>query len=422
MKKLLHTTAAFLFIVTILFSLQGCLKDTCRNTYKIYTPIYKSLAQVRAAMISGAPQPLKNIGKLNVYGNYIFLNEAGKGIHIIDNATPSSPKNIGFITIPGNVDLAVKGSYLYADSYSDLVTFDISSPAAARPVNFVNNLMRDRNIYWRTGTTNPDSVKVLVDYVARDTTVDCAVYRGWNRCANCMNFSQGSGSVFMTAAPQTGIGGSMARFAIVQDYLYAVSSTELYSITISAPAAPQQTASKIIGGGIETIYPFQNKLFIGSTTGMVIYDLTTPANPTAQGTFTHAKRCDPVIADGQYAYVTLRSSNSTCGGTSDELNVVDVSNLSTPVLKKSYSLTNPFGLSKDGNTLFVCDGKAGLKMYDAANPSAIQLLNQFTGLETYDVIAFNGKAIVVAKDGLYQFAYSNTGSTLVQLSKLSISK
>ena len=58
-------------------------------------------------------------------------------------------------------------------------------------------------------------------------------------------------------------------------------------------------------------------------------------------------------------------------------------------------------------------------MYNVAEPTSPQLVKQIPGLETYDVIALDGTAIVVAKDGLYQFAYGNAGS-LTQLSKLPI--
>ena len=40
---------------------------------------------------------MERTGKLYILGNYIFLNEIDKGIHIIDNAIPSSPKNVAFI-------------------------------------------------------------------------------------------------------------------------------------------------------------------------------------------------------------------------------------------------------------------------------------------------------------------------------------
>jgi hypothetical protein len=61
----------------------------------------------------------------------------------------------------------------------------------------------------------------------------------------------------------------------------------------------------------------------------------------------------------------------------------------------------------------------GLKVYDAADVNNLQLLTQVNGMETFDVIAFNKVALVVARDGLYQYDYSNT-SALKLLSKISI--
>jgi hypothetical protein len=417
MKKVCRFAVAVLSAVVLLL-LQGCLKDTYRETYKIYVPIHKSLSQVRGEMKSGPAQPLKNIGKLNVFGNYIFLNEINEGIHVIDNTNPAAPKNIAFIHIPNNLDLAVKGSYLYADSYSDVVVFDISQPTNVAPVKFLDNVISERNRYWYSNNTNPDSIRVVVGYSVRDTTVDRSQYRRWASCANCMYAQADLKSVFYTAAPQVGVGGSMARFTIVNDYLYAVSSSELYSISIANPAEPQLTATKNMGWNIETIYPFRDRLFIGSRTGMFIYSLANPASPAQLSQFNHATSCDPVIADDNYAYVTLRAG-TTCNGTINQLDVLDISNLPAPVLRKTVPMSNPHGLAKDGNKLFICDGKEGLKLYDATEPTAPQLTKHIPGLETFDVIAFGGNAIVVAKDGLYQFAYSNNAA-LSQISKLPI--
>ncbi|HYC27869.1 MAG TPA: hypothetical protein VEB42_03620, partial [Chitinophagaceae bacterium] len=65
------------------------------------------------------------------------------------------------------------------------------------------------------------------------------------------------------------------------------------------------------------------------------------------------------------------------------------------------------GLSKDGELLFICDGKDGLKIFNATDVNHLLLLKQISNLETYDVIAYNKVALVVAKDGLYQFDYSD---------------
>jgi hypothetical protein len=90
-------------------------------------------------------------------------------------------------------------------------------------------------------------------------------------------------------------------------------------------------------------------------------------------------------------------------------------------LVKKFDMTNPHGLSKDGNLLFICDGKDGLKVFDATDVSNLLLIKQFKDFETYDVIAYNGLAMVVAADGLYQFNYSDVHD-ITQLSKIPINQ
>ncbi|WP_315816617.1 hypothetical protein [Paraflavitalea speifideaquila] len=138
------------------------------------------------------------------------------------------------------------------------------------------------------------------------------------------------------------------------------------------------------------------------------------------GTFSHVRSCDPVIADDHYAYVTLRSGTA-CQGFTNQLEILNIENLSSPILLKTYPLTNPHGLSKDNNNLFICDGADGVKVFDAANVNDLKLLKKIDGLDAYDVIAFNKWALVVAKDGLYQFNYADV-SNIKLLSKISINK
>ncbi|HYK57417.1 MAG TPA: hypothetical protein VEV15_13195, partial [Flavisolibacter sp.] len=223
----------------------------------------------------------------------------------------------------------------------------------------------------------------------------------------------------VSAAPY-GVGGSMARFTIASNRLYTVGYSDLDVFNITNAANPVNTARKTMGWNIETIYPFMDKLFIGSQSGMFVYSISNPDNPVQTGQFNHVRSCDPVIADTKYAYVTLRSGTA-CQGFTNELDILSLNNFMNPALLKVYNLTNPHGLSKDGTTLFICDGQAGLKIYDAADVMNLKMLKQIEGIETYDIIALNGNALVVAKDGLYQYDYSNL-SNIKLLSKITISK
>jgi hypothetical protein len=419
--KLNKTTRLIAIILAILpVGFSACIKDKCKSThtYTWYEPVYKSKAEVRANIKSNAPQTLKNTGKLYIYGNYIFLNEVDKGIHVINNSNPSSPRNIAFIDIPGNMDIAIKDNMLYADLYSDLVTIDVSNPANVSVKKIIDGVFPERlygyNFY-------PDPNKVIVDWIRHDSTVT----------ESCDNSAPPpiirGGPVFLASAgvnnqsvSPVGLGGSMARFTIVNNYMYAVDRHTLHIISVSNAADPTFSSNMSAGWDIETIYPFRNKLFIGSMGGMFIYDISNPASPVSQGAFVHARACDPVIADDNYAYVTLQKG-TRCGPANNALDIVNIQNLQSPSLVKTYSMSGPRGLSKDNNLLFICDGKDGLKVYNAFNVQNLQLVKRISGIETYDVITYNHRAMVVAKDGLYQYDYTDINNIRL-LSKITVNK
>lgn len=410
--------------------LNSCVKDTCMETssYTWFEPVYATSAEIRANIKSGPAHAIKTPGKLFIIGNYIFLNELNEGIHIINNSNPAAPVNEHFIAIPGNLDIAVKGNILYADLYTDLLALNISNPNQIRIEKIIEGVFPER-MYGNF--MNPAPAGQMISMWKRhDTTItqSCSFtpdprvffmdFAG-GVVAPTNSLASGSSSGFSSSGP-TGVAGSMARFALVNNYLYTVGTQKLNSFSIQNPGDPQTAGEVQLNWGIETIYPMQDKLFIGSTNGMYIFSISNPANPQQLGTFSHARVCDPVIADGNYAFVTLRNG-TTCAGFINELNIIDITNLLAPTLTKRYELFNPHGLTKDNQWLFICDGAEGIKIYDATDVLQLNLKKQISGLDTYDAIAWNGRLIVVAKDGLYQFNYSDINN-IQQISKISVTQ
>ncbi|MGN6292890.1 MAG: LVIVD repeat-containing protein [Chitinophagaceae bacterium] len=403
-KTLLPVLAAFV--------LSGCLKDKMTRTYTIFTPVYKNKQDVLREVSSKPARSIESPGKIYVYGNYLFVNEINKGVHVIDNSNPSNPVNRSFINIPGNLDIAVKGNILFADIYRDILAIDISDPLAASITSISAEVFPDRNagsLFYFI----PDTSRYIVDWIKKDTTVP---YTDAFECRGCLAYS--STPLASSAVPTVGVAGSMSRFSVVNNYLYTVNTSMLQSFNINNPASPVKVKDVLLRrGGIETIYPFADKLFIGSTSGMLIYDISDPASPVYVSMFSHAMTCDPVITDGDYAYVTLRAG-TVCGTTvNSQLNILDIKQIESPKLIGRYDMSSPYGLGKDGNLLWICDGGAGLKMFDASDPGAIKLTKTVAGIEPYDVIPYNGKLIVSAKEGIIQYDYSHSGQ-LTELSRL----
>jgi hypothetical protein len=422
MNKNITTSFTVIIAVILTFFFSSCVKDSCDRTYTYtyYVPVYKTIAEVKANIKSNVATVIQNPGKIYILGNYIFLNEIDKGIHIIDNSNPASPIIKAFINIPGNMDIAVKGNILYADLYTDLVTIDISDP-----LNIVVKKYNEGVFPYRAYTNgfSTDKTKIIIDWVKRDTTITetCSGNSMWSdRGAFFMANASGSGESKASVSP-IGIGGSMARFTLVNNRMYTVSNSDLNVFNINSPENPVYSKKINIGSwNIETIFPFKDKLFIGSQNGMFIYNILIPDNPVQIGQFTHARACDPVIADDNFAYVTLRSG-TRCSGFTNQLDIIKLNNLTNTILAKTYILKSPHGLSKDGNLLFICDGTDGLKVYDAIEVMDLKLVKHINGIETYDVIAYNNIALVVAKDGLYQYDYSNINNIYL-LSKIIVAQ
>lgn len=423
-KKLTVEIVSFL-LIAVMLGFSACVKDTCKqmHTYVYYEAVYKTKDEVRANIKSNPARSVENPGKIYTLGKYIFLNEIDKGIHVIDNTNPAHPVNRFFIDIPGNLDIAVKGNTLYADLHTDLVAIDISNPASVKVEKIIDGVFPYR--FYGNGFVrgiNITNDQIITDWVKKDTTItESCDQQNWFLDRADVFMSSSNLSAGGKASSPIGAGGSMARFTIMNDRLYTVSSTDLDVFNISNAKEPQRTNTISIGWSIETIYPFKNKLFIGSASGMFIYDATNADAPVASGQFTHATSCDPVIADDDYAYVTLRSGTA-CQGFNNQLDIVKVNNgINNPVLLKTYPMKNPHGLSKDNDLLFICDGAAGLKIYNASNVANLQLIKEISDIDTYDVIAMDKVALVIAKDGLYQYDYSNLANIRL-LSKINVSK
>lgn len=206
-----------------------------------------------------------------------------------------------------------------------------------------------------------------------------------------------------------GLAGSTARFAIIGNYLYTVDHQNLNVFDIKNSNKPNKISSTNIGFDIETIFPRDEKtIFIGSQNGMHIYDVTNPLLISQTALITHFRACDPVVANKNYAFVTLNSEGSfstrNCWGSINQLITYDISNLSNPITMSVYNLNKPKGLGLLGNNLFVCDNL--LRWYDATNPSNLVSKKNYT-ITAHDIIPLDSSLILVGADGITQLGFVN---------------
>lgn len=426
MKKI--TKIHVLLLALIFTGVFSSCQDESYVKFTANSPVYMSYDELRVAVKSTEVQPLENPGKIYFKDNYLYINEYMKGIHVYDNTNPASPQPVTFINIPGNIDIVIRNNFLYADSYIDLVVIDIADvhqpKEIDRKVDVFEYTLPEYDDEYELATIDRE-LGVVIEWEIKEVKERIIQQQYypifWDYRFENMSFDgavkygapSGGGSEF-------GVGGSMARFGQFENYLMVLKNSwavTLFDVTADGKIVEESTWN--VGWNIETMFIRDQTMFIGSQQGMFIYDLSNLPAFNQLSRFLHFTACDPVVADENYAYITLRTGG-ICGGGDNVLQVVDVRNLTNPQLKKTYQLKNPYGLGIDGDVLFVCDGTDGLKVYDATQPAqSLPLISHFKEIHSYDVIPLGTVLFMVGEGGFAQYDYSDL-QNITLLSKIEI--
>lgn len=412
----------YIFSALVLFSaiLTAC-TDKVFETFTANAPVYLSYTDLRSAVKITSARELNNPGKIYFKDNFIFINEIMEGVHVYDVSDPKSPQNKGFIEIPGNVDIAIKDNTLYADSYVDLVAIDVSSISAIKEVG------RSEKVFPYTlptyDTKYPlaqiDETKgVVTKWEIKSVRQELEeryypVYYtyGWAEGDYYLLTNSGikTGGLSSGSSGTTyGVGGSMARFGLYKDFLYVVNKNSLISFKLNSNAQVSKLNTIPVGWNVETIFITDDHIFLGTQNGMMVMRLDSPEWPATIGSYAHMTSCDPVVIKGDLAFVTLKGGSACRGGTLNELDVVKMSNnYSKFELLKTYPMKGPRGLGIDDELLFLCDGDAGLKVFDITNPLAMTSIASFPSINAYDVIPMNNYLFMIGETGFFLYDYTN---------------
>lgn len=378
-------------------------------------PEIKSLAEIRNNISVESAQPTNSDGKIYVTQDYLFYIAQESGIHIFNNTNPANPQNIAFINLEGVHDIAVKGNYLYADNFIDLVVFDISTITNISLVQTVENAFEFYPTYPEEAefydfTQYPGENELLVGYrlESRNRPSEDVIMIMENTLAN-----------FDGSSNYIGNGGSYAKFQINNNALYAVENYELNVFDITNPIEASFDKAVYmntwLGGGVfETLFKQKEFLFIGSTNGMYIVNAADEFNPYFVSGFSHATACDPVVVHENTAYITVRGGSS-CGAIEDQVNVIDITDISNPTLLSTYFLSQPYGLGIRNGILYVCTN-GNLTVFDAST-STLVLENTYAE-DVKDVIALDSHLIAVGSNKIIQYQYG-ADFTLTAISTVS---
>jgi len=391
--------------------------------YRIYTgnaPVYMSYSELRSSVVVDSRVLLENPGKVYFSGNYIFIVEELKGVHIYDNTDPSAPVKKSFIKIPGVDDIAVSGTRLYANSYIDLVVLDIGnidniSLAGRRESLFVYTLPPVGNNLPRA---NFDKTRgVVIGWVVRkikekdnynDYHIDHVDQKTFFSKVNP------GGACYGNNGDGTGSGGSLPRFVIYGNSVLVFGDylSRIYNFAdILNPYAP---VTELYASEVRTVSVSDDRLVLGSMYTNFIVDLKVQSVSQYPVYFDAMVYCDPVIASDTLIFLTSRTGTE-CNNAPNLLRVIGLDEFNNSDILNSIPMSMPLGLAKTGDILFVCDGKDGLKIFDASDPLALDenLIKTYPGILADNVFIYNDILVLCSEKAVFQFDYSDLNNLLL---------
>lgn len=216
----------------------------------------------------------------------------------------------------------------------------------------------------------------------------------------------------------TGKAGSTARFAVTDNFLYLLDEYQVKVFSFVSGTFKQVGGSSTFVSA-ETIFATDDFLFLGASDGMYIYSIADRASPAFVFQYQHIRAFDPVVVQGNRAYVTMRS-DTTGNFRADVLEIIDISDPRQPALIEDYPVPSPYGLAIDGAVVFVCEGDNGLEVYDVTDEHAMRLIKYWRDFSAMDVIMKDGVATVTGNDGIFQFSYGDVGDDVTLVGEIPV--
>jgi hypothetical protein len=209
-----------------------------------------------------------------------------------------------------------------------------------------------------------------------------------------------------------GTGGSLASFLVTNNNLYVLSDDEMLTYNLNNESRLTFTTALKLPSHLETISPYENFLFIGSTDAVYFLERSNGDMPTLISTYEHVTACDPVVARNSVAYSTIRSTN--CRGIIsgvDLLDAIDISDIANPKVIYSTQVDSPYGLAVNDDFLFVCEA-GGITIFNTdvvTNPILISKTKIGDGV-ALDIIQNDGFLIVMTTQGIFNVTYDLDGN------------
>ncbi len=161
------------------------------------------------------------------------------------------------------------------------------------------------------------------------------------------------------------------------------------------------------------------RLFVGTATGMDVYDISDPSQPVLKGTFTTPYEVHSIVVDGNIVYVGMygQAYYGTIMENPGAIYSVDVTDPTNPTqLGEMQTDSYVTEMTLVGTKLYVANWTSGLEIYDVSNPALITEAGWFSKDSSGHAIA---QAAAVAVKGNYAYI-ADSGSPSGKLIVLNI--
>lgn len=267
-----------------------------------------------------------NALKVQVQGDYVYLIKQGgaQDFIVIDVSNPNNPSIEAILDIPNNPsDIAISGDYAFVTTTNDsseLIIINISNPSSPSIAGTYNS----------PGNTNGLGIHVSgsTAYLAKSNGNDEF------EIINISSISSPTRIGFLN------LNGQANDIAVSGNYAFVGVNNlgeEFQVINISNPAAPVKVAFRNLPGTSSglTIAMTGNTILLGQGNFLHLIDVSTPTSPSVIGAFNAGDVVSDVAIDlansSSYVFISTNSNSA-------EFQIVNISNLSLPVLLKAIDV------------------------------------------------------------------------------------
>jgi len=415
------------FITPILigscFVSMGCYYEGCDSDESTCVkPVTLTWDELRADIEPryGNQETLTSPGKTYALGSYLFIIDKFRGVHIIDQTDNQNPIRIVFIPIQGISSLSIEGNYLYANSFTDLVVIDYQK--------ILDGTFDETDAYRQENIFSPPSYEDFFpdDYAVKGEEEDYEGFIVQDSSSPENGFIIGYydtdgdtvlyGEYEDANVSYTRTGNPVVDFTLQNNYLITAQSNQVNLYSLSDPTQPalEQTYTSEDDLQLETISTYKaDMLIIGTNQGTFFKDHSVPGELDDVDFSELITSCDAIITQGNYMYVTIRSgqacSSINNSSNANKLLVYNTLQASQPVLEKSISINEPYGLDINGDQLFICNDQ-GLLEFDITTPSSPVQTGDYSQ-PCNNIIATEDPMILTDDTGIRMIEYANPGLT-----------